>query len=138
MPKRRTTKKVRKLLKAEATPRGVEYVTTMSDCRRWFATLNDELFEGTLPKIPFEFKRLRVCWAYFQYWPRKPEMAEKIVMNATYPSKRLFVETLAHEMIHQWQYQELGWRKVDHAEEFLDWSRKAKRLGLRIGEEQSE
>jgi hypothetical protein len=67
------------------------------------------------------------------------DRAERIVMCKSYPSKRLFVEVLAHEMIHHWQYLNLGWCKVDHADEFLDWCKHAKKtFGLRISEEQAE
>jgi hypothetical protein len=138
MARRNKSNRVKKLLKAETTSHDAQYDTTTEDCERWFDVLNEELFDNELPRVPFQFKWLRVCWAYYEYFPRSSDSAEKIIMHKRYPSKRLFVECLAHEMIHHWQYQKLGWRKVDHAEEFLDWCRKAKSIGLRIGEEQTE
>lgn len=138
MAKRYTKNRVRKLIRAESMPRGTEYVPTERDCRKWFRILNEELFDNQLSRVPFDFKWLRVCWAYYEYFPRKPNEKERIIMNKRYPSYRLFVEVLAHEMIHHWQYKKRGWNKVDHGNEFLDWSRKAKRIGLRIGDEQSE
>jgi hypothetical protein len=138
MARRNKSNRVKKLLKAEAKPKGIEYDTTLEDCRKWFDILNEELFDNSLSHVPFGFKWLRVCWAYYEYFPKTHERGESIIMHKRYPSQRLFVECLAHEMIHHWQYMNLGWRKVDHAEEFLDWCKKAKSIGLRIGEEQSE
>jgi len=138
MARRYKTNKVKKLLKADITPKGEEYVSNIKDCKKWFRILNEELFNNELPQVPFEFKWLRVCWAYYEYWPRTPGKPEIIIIHKKYPSYKLFVECLAHEMIHHWQYMNLGWRKVDHGDEFLEWSKKAKRIGLRIGEEQSE
>lgn len=138
MARRNKTNRVKKLLKTEATPRHMQYDTTLEECEKWFTILNEDLFDNELPRVPFEFKWLRVCWAYYQYFPRTPDREVNIIMHKRYPSQRLFVECLAHEMIHHWQYQNLGWRRVDHAEEFHDWCKKAKSLGLRLGEEQSE
>jgi len=135
MAKRRKTTEFRRLLEEHAQNK---YVSTVEDCEFWFSLINKELFNEELPPVPFEFKRLRKCWAYYEYFPRMPDMPEKIIMNKVYPSKRLFVECLAHEMVHHWQYTKLGWRKVDHDTEFLDWCKKAKRIGLRMGEEQDE
>ena len=136
MAKKYKKSRVRTLLKEQKT-KG-EYATTKEDCDKWFDILNEELFNSELPKLVFGFKRLRVCWAYYEYFPRTPEKALTIILCKTYPSKKLFVECLAHEMVHHWQYVSLGWRKVDHGNEFKTWSKKAKCIGLRISEEQSE
>jgi hypothetical protein len=132
------TNRIKKLLEEQATPEGKQYTCSEEECRKWFDILNEELFDNELPHVPFGFKWLRVYWAYYEYWPRTSGKPEGIVMHKRYPSHRLFVECLAHEMIHHWQYMKLGWSKVDHGDEFLDWSKKAKRVGLRIGEEQGE
>lgn len=138
MARREKTNRVKRLMKEEALPRGERYKTTLADCKKWFRIINEELFEGTLPQVSFQFKWLRVCWAYYEYFPRKPDKTESIIMHNEYPSHRLFVEVLAHEMVHHWQYINSGWKNVDHGDEFKNWSKKAKRLGLRIGEEQDE
>lgn len=138
MARRNKTNRVRKLLKKEALPSGMGFVSTEEECKKWFDILNTELFNKELPRIPFEYKWLRKCWAYYQYFPRTPGRKESIIMHKKYPTHRLFVESLAHEMVHHWQHTYLGWKKVDHGDEFLDWCKKAKSIGLRIGEEQSE
>jgi hypothetical protein len=138
MARRNKTNKVRKLLKKEELPYGICFVSSEEECRKWFDILNEELFNNELRRIPFDYKSLRKCWAYYQYFPRIPERKESIIMHKVYPTHRLFVECLAHEMVHHWQYTKLGWKKVDHGDEFLDWCKKAKSIGLRIGEEQSE
>lgn len=135
MAKRWKITEFRRLLKEHEQS---EYEPTVEGCNFWFGVLNKELFNEELPRVPFGFKRLRKCWAYYEYFPRTPDKSVLIVMNKVYPSQKLFVECLAHEMVHHWQYMKLGWRKVDHGEEFLDWCKKAKRIGLRMGEEQHE
>ena len=135
MATRRKKTSFQRLLKEHAQ---TEYESTVESCEFWFDILNKELFNEELPPVPFEFRWLRKCWAYYEYFPRKPDMPEKIIMHKRYPSQKLFVECLAHEMVHHWQYVKLGWRKVDHGDEFLDWCKKAKQIGLRMGEEQSE
>ena len=139
MTKRYKTKNaIRKLIKKNEVAKNESYICDVGDCIEWFHILNEELFNNELPQIGFDLKWLRVCWAYYEYYPRKPDKPKIIIMNKKYPSYRLFVECLAHEMIHHWQYMKLGWKKVDHGDEFVEWSKKAKRIGLRIGEEQSE
>jgi hypothetical protein len=135
MAKRRKKTNFQRLLKEHER---IEYESTVEDCQFWFDVLNSELFNKELPRVPFRFKRLRKCWAYYEYFPRKPNISEKIIMNERYPSHKLFVECLAHEMVHHWQYMKLGWRKVDHGDEFQDWCNRAKQIGLRMGEEQNE
>jgi len=135
MARRRKSTKFRRLLKEH---KQYEYETSMQDCRFWFDLLNEELFDNELSRVSFEFKRLRTCWAYYEYFPRIPGRPKTIIMHERYPTQKLFVECLAHEMVHHWQYKNLGWKKVDHGAEFLDWCKKAKRLGLRMGEEQDE
>lgn len=138
MARRNKSNRVKKLLKREATPVGIGYEATEENCREWFNILNEDLFNNELPQVPFEFKWLRVCWAYYQYHPRTPDKKESIIMHKRYPTHKLFVECLAHEMVHHWQHTKLGWQKVDHAEEFLEWCKRAKNIGLKIGEEQDE
>jgi hypothetical protein len=117
----------------------LEYEATEENCGYWFDLINKELFEDGLPRVPFEFKWLRKCWGYYEYSPRKPDKwPEKIIMHRKYPTKRLFVEVLAHEMVHHWQFKKLGWRKVDHNDEFFEWCKKAKNIGLRVDKEQGE
>lgn len=132
----KTNNAVRKLIKQNEVAKNESYICDEKDCVKWFHILNEELFDNELPNIGFKFKWLRVCWAYYEYYPRIPDKPETIIMRKEYPSYRLFVECLAHEMVHHWQYMKLGWRKVDHGDEFAEWSKTAKRIGLRIGEEQ--
>ena len=137
MAERRKNTSFRKLL-SEYVDKQSEYVTNEEDCRYWFDAINEELFGKELPLTPFAFKWLRVCWAYYEYFPRTPDKPERIVMHKRYPSKLVFIECLAHEMIHHWQYKKLGWRKVDHNDEFFVWCKKAKDIGLRLDKEQGE
>lgn len=132
MATKKKTTNFRKLLREHEK---LEYEATEENCRFWFNLLNEELFDGVLPPVPFGFKWLRKRWAYYEY-DDDPEKAifqlEKIVMHRKYPTKRMFVEVLAHEMVHHWQYKTLGGKKVDHEEEFVEWCIRAKTIGLNI------
>jgi hypothetical protein len=138
MPNRLRGKRVKSLLKNEVKTSKETYTPTIDDCHKWFDILNEDMFNNDLPRIPFDFKWLRVCWAYYEYFPREQDRTQRIVMHKRYPSKRLFVECLAHEMVHHWQYVKLGPNKVDHNEEFFNWCKYSKSYGLRISEEQAE
>lgn len=117
-------------------PTEEKYTTKISDCKFWYDCINYEIFDFTLPRVLFEIKILRKNWAYYEYWPRIPDRPLKIVMSKYYTNKKLFVECMAHEMIHHWQYLNFGASGVDHGEEFLDWCDEFDRRGLLISETQ--
>lgn len=76
---------------------------TVSDIEEWFVILNQQIFGGKLP--PFDAIRIgrpKRVHALFQY--NKAEKTKKLVMTQVFACKRLFVEILAHEMIHLFQF----------------------------------
>jgi len=105
------------------------YVTTFEDCVRWFRIINRELFGGVLPNVDvIDIRWRRGSYAFYVYddWGDLTTLA----MNKKYKNKQFFVEVLAHEMIHHYQYIFSG--KVDHGVSFFEWQNKFKKKGLNL------
>lgn len=121
--------KLAKLLSAKET---YEYETTIEDCNEWFNVLNRELFDNSLPQIhEIDIRWRRGAHAWYDYDEAKPGTGEcKLLMNKRYKSKQFFVEVLAHEMVHHYQYtnnEEMG-----HGSSFLKWRDKFNKKGLNL------
>lgn len=110
------------------------FETTQEDCQKWFRILNNEIFDGKLsPVDKFDIRWRRKSHAYYIY-----EESDKnsnigkcyIAMNKRYKSKKFFVETLAHEMVHHWQY--VTDNTVNHGNTFQHWIEKCKKRGLKL------
>ena len=86
---------------------GKSFKPTNEDCREWFNLLNKEIFGNKLPEIELKVKRLKGEHANFCYWNKcdgMPRDEIAINFNTKFASEKLFVEILAHEMIHLFQY----------------------------------
>jgi hypothetical protein len=96
----------RKMLK-ELQYDKIRFKPKIEDIETWFVILNEQLFGNKLePFHKIAIKRHKDAHAYFNFWTGKdkdkpPELSmDKIFMN-----KKMFVEVLAHEMIHLFQHQ---------------------------------
>lgn len=120
----------RKLLK-ELKSDNIVYRPTVKETRRWFDILNEQIFGNKLEYIEcIKVKRLKDAHAYFNYWPKHEEQDPEIDMNYKYQDKKMFVEILAHEMIHYFQYsfdEPLG-----HGPTFWAWRDNLKLKGLTL------
>lgn len=121
-----------KLAKLLETNDPYEYDTTIEDCENWFRILNRELFDNSLPQIhEIDIRWRRGAHAWYDYDETKPGTgASKLLMNKRYKSKQFFVEVLAHEMVHHYQYtynEEMG-----HGSSFLKWRDKFNKKGLNL------
>jgi predicted SprT family Zn-dependent metalloprotease len=54
-------------------------------------------------------------------------------MVPVYKNFKQFVEVLAHEMVHLWQWQTIEGSTVNHNTEFHSWKEKFKQNGLNLG-----
>lgn len=85
---------------------------------RWWRLLNIAIFDNRLPKpVKIRIRKLRANWA----WTRESSTPFHITltMDATYPSKRLFVIVLLHEMVHAWEHFE--GHNMSHTGTFKRW-----------------
>lgn len=121
-----------KLAKLLSTKEHYEYETTIEDCQKWFNILNRELFNESLPPVDeIDIRWRRGAHAWYDYDESKPgEGTARLLMNKRYKSKQFFVEVLAHEMVHHYQYiynEEMG-----HGSSFVKWRDKFNKKGLTL------
>jgi hypothetical protein len=121
-----------KLAKLLSTKEHYEYETTVEDCQRWFNILNRELFNESLPQVDeIDIRWRRGAHAWYDYDQTNPGAGTcKLLMNKRYKSKQFFVEVLAHEMVHHYQY--IYNEEVGHGSSFLKWRDKFNKKGLNL------
>jgi predicted SprT family Zn-dependent metalloprotease len=107
------------------------YETTIEDCQEWFKVLNRELFENNLPQInEIDIRWRRGAYAYYDYDERRSNGTCKLLMSKRYKSKKFFIEILAHEMVHHYQY--INNEGIGHGSSFLKWRDKFNKKGLNL------
>lgn len=118
----------RKLLK-ELEYDNVKFKPTVEDIKEWFVVLNEQIFGNKLGDFTdIKVKRLHNTHAFFNYDDDKTVRDTSLEMNNMFSSKKLFVEILAHEMIHHFQHsynEPLG-----HGPSFWAWRDNFKLKGL--------
>jgi hypothetical protein len=122
-------KRISKLKKLMNNHDVSNYTTTPEDCKRWFGVINRELFDGCLPSIDILIGWRRKTHAYYVTGGRPDG---RICVNKKYPSKKFFVEVLAHECVHHYQWVFEG--DVGHGQTFQKWIDKFKTRGLYLAE----
>lgn len=123
-----------KLEKVMTEDCGLTYETTIEDCQKWFNILNRELFENSLPRVKeIDIRWRRGAYAWYDYDENLPGNGiSKLLMNKRYKSKKFFVEVLAHEMVHHYQY--INNEDVGHGSSFIKWRDKFNKKGLNLSE----
>lgn len=120
----------RKLLR-ELKDDNVKFRPSVEDLETWFNILNEQIFGNKLEPVKvLRVKYLNKTHAFYNYWPKKENKDPEIEMNKYFESKKIFVEILAHEMIHHFQYsynEPLG-----HGPSFWLWSDIFKLKGLTL------
>lgn len=110
------------------------YITKAEDCEEWFHILNEELFDNKLPVIDFvDIRWRRKSWAYYQYTldTNDPEYKESLLcMNKKYTNKKFFVEVLAHELVHHYQF--IFDEPMGHGPSFMRWCEIFNKKGLNL------
>lgn len=127
MAKRKHKSKLEKVVHENCE---LTYETTHEDCQRWFNILNKELFNNSLPPVDeIDIRWRRKAHAYYDYDEKRPgEGTAKLLMNKRYKTKKFFVEVLAHEMVHHYQY--IYNEEVGHGSSFQKWRDKFNKKGL--------
>ena len=129
--------KVKKLLKIELSIKS-EYTTTYKDIKKYFKMLNDAVFDGKLsPFNEIIIKQIRdrkkYCYGLVEIleWKRKGTRVYRLQMQPQYKSKKDFVDTLGHEMVHLYQMANLG-DTGNHNKLFYSFGPKLNEIGLKI------
>ena len=127
--------KVKKLLKRELSIKS-EYITTYKDIKKYFKMLNDAVFDGKLsPFNEIIIKQIRdrkkYCYGLVEIleWKRKGTRVYRLQMQPQYKSKKDFVDTLGHEMVHLYQMANAG-DTGNHNKLFYSFRPKLNAIGL--------
>jgi hypothetical protein len=91
---------------------------TISDCREIFRNINRNVFNNELKMPKFRLVESEYFWGECVGTIDDPTQC-LIRMNKRFLSKRLFVYTMAHEMVHQWEY--LVYENMTHGPKFFQW-----------------
>ena len=112
---------------------------TVKDVEEWFDILNEQLFGNKLdPFGKISIKRHKRFHALFHYWPKRENRPTELTVYRKFRNKKLFVEILAHEMIHQYQWEVEGPRRMTrglryrfgHGKSFFRWRAKFNKFGI--------
>jgi len=119
------TSKASARLKRHMAARSRPVEVTPRKIRIWWSVINEAAFDGKLPIPRFNVHRMKKTWGSCLSY----EYDVKITINSDINTKELFMGTLAHEMVHQWQFHR-GMR-MSHTDSYLRWAKKFKeRYGI--------
>lgn len=131
MSKKRQKSQLSKIMKSDDN---TAYHTTVEDCMTWFRIINNEVFNNSLPPLnEIDIRWRRGAYAYYESWidTDDPDYRySKLCMNKRYKSKKFFVEVLAHELVHHYQF--INEKRIDHGDTFLCWTDTFNKKGLRL------
>ena len=133
-----SNQKVKKILKRDLSTRR-KYKTTYKDIKKYFTIINKSVFNDLLsPFNEILIKKIYrdkkscthtwgqvVCWE----WKRKGTKQSWLEMLPEYNSKRDFVDTLGHEMVHLYQMANVG-DSGNHNKLFYSFRPKLNEIGL--------
>ena len=126
------------------------YFPTEAVAVRWYNILNQSLFENKLTRPQLIVKRLRGCKGQLHMdwdarYSRKgtcnqnhipyhnPTFGYVIELHHRFETWRTFIETLAHEMVHQWQVEILKDPTANHNKNFFAWREKFSKYKMELG-----
>ena len=112
-----------------------KYKTTYTDIKKYFKMLNLGIFDNKLSSFnQIEIKELKYSKCMGQVvqfeWKRKGTKIYKLEMDKQYDNKKDFLETLAHEMVHLYQF--LTNDTGNHNKLFYSFAPKLKYVGLKL------
>ena len=100
---------------------------------RWFNILNEEIFNNQVhPFYDIEILQKKGCHAEHIPYEEEGEKVYGVLSIADrFINRNEFLFTLAHEMVHQWQWMTLN--ITDHGESFFKWKNKFAQFELPLG-----
>ena len=100
---------------------------TIADCREIFRNINRNVFNEELKMPNFRLVYSGDFWGECRGDEFNTEKCT-IKINKSFPSKRLFIVTLAHEMVHQWEW--LVYEEMTHGKNFFVWRDELKKYNI--------
>lgn len=116
-----------------------DFHLTESFCLYWWHKLNVAVFDSMLtPPVRFELKAYRGAGGWCKPWRHNAkERRVTIGINTDIWERQAFLSVLAHEMVHQWEWEvQQEWNpKINHGKNFYSWTNKLlTRVGLPLTE----
>ena len=91
---------------------------TIADCREVFKNINRNVFNNELKMPSFRLVYTKAFWGECE-GVLYDQTKVKMKINKSFLSKRLFINTMAHEMVHQWEW--LVNDNMTHGPQFFLW-----------------
>lgn len=110
------------------------YITNMHGISDWFDHYNTALFGGNLPNFDdIKIKRIHGALGQVVFTQYKTKRPQKFVLEMLprYETKKMFLETLVHEMIHLYQMKVIN-DTGNHNKHFFAFRKKLNFLGLNL------
>ncbi len=100
---------------------------------RWFNILNEEIFDNRVnPFYDIEILQKKGCHAeHIPYEEEGGKVYGVLSIADRFINKNEFLFTLAHEMVHQWQWMTLN--RTNHGESFFKWKNKFAQFEIPLG-----
>ena len=107
-----------------------EFEVEQTDLDYWFNVINEEVFDGCCPSPHLMLvKRQRGSWGYVKQAEYGGKHWVALFMSPKFPTLAAFIQILAHEMVHVWQFLKLG-DTGSHNKHFYSWRDRFKEFGL--------
>lgn len=115
------------------------YKPTLKEAKYYYKLLNRYIFDNQLEPTEIKIGRMRDCWGYCDDCDSKlHDPQTRIHLTTKYPCIQFFIAVLAHEMIHQYQWEVEGPARMrrgrrprfGHGKSFFHWRNKFKKLGI--------
>ena len=89
-----------------------QFTPTESVAWYWWHVINKAAFNNSLPYPVIAIKNLRGAWGNCN--------GKTINISTNITNRKFFIATVAHEMVHQWQFHYAA-GKLNHGNLFRDW-----------------
>lgn len=104
-----------------------EFKPTLQDCKEVFRIINRTVFNNELRTPDFRLVRSKEYWGECK-GDEQDVTKCTIKINRRFTSKRVFVYTVAHEMVHQWEW--LVYENMTHGPKFFLWRNELAKYGI--------
>jgi hypothetical protein len=122
----------------------VGHKTCLKEVRYYYKILNRYVFADQLTMPSLKIKKLRDCWALCEGYVILDNdkdisgFSTQIILNSQQLCPQLCLVSLAHEMVHQYQWQVLGPQRLkqglkplmSHGPSFFRWRKKFHNFGI--------
>jgi len=100
---------------------------------RWFNIMNEEIFNNKIyPFYTIDIKRKQGCHAeHISHEDNNGSIYGELSISDRFINKNEFLYTLAHEMVHQWQWMNLY--TSNHGQSFWKWKNRLSKFEIPLG-----